>query len=60
METIINVSNLRRIYKDHEVLKGVSFSVKKGGIFAMLGSNGAGKTTTINATIRAYKKKLTV
>jgi len=48
MDTIINVSDLRKTYKDHEVLKGVSFSVKKGGIFAMLGSNGAGKTTTIN------------
>jgi len=48
MESIINVSNLKKSYKDHEVLKGVSFDVKKGGIFALLGSNGAGKTTTIN------------
>jgi ABC-2 type transport system ATP-binding protein len=30
------------------VLKNVEFSVKKGEIFALLGSNGAGKTTTIN------------
>ena len=48
METIIDVSNLKKSYKDHEVLKGVNFEVKQGGIFALLGSNGAGKTTTIN------------
>ena len=48
MESIISVSDLRKSYKDHQVLKGVSFEVKKGGIFALLGSNGAGKTTTIN------------
>jgi len=48
MSTIISVSNLKKSYKDNEVLKGISFDVKQGGIFALLGSNGAGKTTTIN------------
>ena len=48
MESIISVSELKKSYKDNDVLKGVSFEVKKGGIFALLGSNGAGKTTTIN------------
>ena len=48
MNSIISVSDLKKSYKGHAVLKGVSFEVKKGGIFALLGSNGAGKTTTIN------------
>jgi len=48
MKPIISVSGLKKSYKSQAVLKGVSFEVKKGGVFALLGSNGAGKTTTIN------------
>lgn len=43
----IEVSGLHKSYKKIHVLKGVDFSVEKGGIFALLGSNGAGKTTII-------------
>lgn len=48
MEKAIEVKGLRKSFKDTEVLKGVDFEVKRGEIFALLGSNGAGKTTTIN------------
>jgi len=44
----VQVESLRKKYKDVEVLKGVSFSIPKGGIYALLGANGAGKTTAIN------------
>jgi ABC-2 type transport system ATP-binding protein len=44
----IQVKGLRRSFKDTEVLKDVDFEVRRGEIFALLGSNGAGKTTTIN------------
>lgn len=47
-ETAIQVEDLRKSFKDTEVLKGVDFEVKRGEIFALLGSNGAGKTTIVN------------
>src|SRR5690349_13139411 len=43
----IQVDDLRKSYKNLEVLKGVSFTVEEGSIFALLGSNGAGKTTIV-------------
>ena len=43
----IQVKGLQKSYKNLQVLKGVDFEVKKGSIFALLGSNGAGKTTMI-------------
>ena len=48
MENAIEVKGLQKSFKDTEVLKGVDFEVKRGEIFALLGSNGAGKTTTVN------------
>jgi len=47
-ETAITVDGLRKSFKKVDVLKDVSFNVKKGSIFALLGANGAGKTTIIN------------
>jgi branched-chain amino acid transport system ATP-binding protein len=49
-EPILAVNNIEVIY-DHVilVLKGVSLSVPRGGITAILGANGAGKTTTLKA-----------
>lgn len=48
MNTAISVRGLKKSFKDKEVLKGVEFEVRRGEIFALLGSNGAGKTTTVN------------
>ncbi len=47
MTDSIKVTNLKKSYGDNEVLRGVTFSVKRGEIFSLLGVNGAGKTTTI-------------
>ena len=49
-ETLLDVNNIEVIY-NHVilVLKGVSLTVPKGGITALLGGNGAGKTTTLKA-----------
>lgn len=43
----IVVKNLRKSYKDLQVLEDVSFSVKRGTMLALLGPNGAGKTTIV-------------
>lgn len=47
INTAISVKGLKKSFKNCEVLKGVDFEVKKGSVFALLGSNGAGKTTII-------------
>lgn len=45
--TAIHVDRLSKSYADFEAVKGISFEVAQGEIFALLGRNGAGKTTTI-------------
>ena len=47
IETMIDVSGLKKSYKANPVLKDVSFTVRKGSVFSLLGSNGAGKTTVV-------------
>ncbi len=44
---MIRIENLKKSYKNIHALKGVSFRVPPGELFAYLGPNGAGKTTTI-------------
>jgi ABC-2 type transport system ATP-binding protein len=43
----IEVSHLKKVYSDLTAVNDISFTVKKGEIFAFLGPNGAGKTTTV-------------
>jgi branched-chain amino acid transport system ATP-binding protein len=62
-DTILSVNNIEVIY-DHVVLvlKGVSLTVPRGGIVALLGANGAGKTTTLKAIsnlLRAERGEVT-
>ncbi|MAQ36187.1 ABC transporter ATP-binding protein [Thioclava sp. DLFJ5-1] len=56
--TLLEVNNIEVIY-NHVilVLKGVSLSVPKGGITALLGGNGAGKTTTLKAISNLLKSE---
>ncbi|GHH63079.1 multidrug ABC transporter ATP-binding protein [Streptosporangium violaceochromogenes] len=41
------MEELRKSYGDFTAVKGISFEVSRGEIFALLGRNGAGKTTTL-------------
>jgi ABC-2 type transport system ATP-binding protein len=52
----IQVKGLQKSYKQLHVLKGVDFEVKKGSIFALLGSNGAGKTTIVKILTTLLKQ----
>lgn len=44
---VIEVDHVTKQFGDLKAVDDVSFSVKKGEVFALLGPNGAGKTTTI-------------
>ncbi|MFE7859991.1 ABC transporter ATP-binding protein [Streptomyces sp. NPDC057403] len=47
-EHVIEVTDLRRVYGGgFEAVRGITFSVHRGEIFALLGTNGAGKTSTV-------------
>ncbi len=56
MSYAIQIDRLKKSYGDHTVLKGLSFNVIKGEIFALLGVNGAGKTTALECieSLRKY------
>jgi heme exporter protein A len=43
----IAVEGLRKTFGRREVLKGLSFSLERGGFLSIFGPNGAGKTTTL-------------
>ena len=55
-ENIIKIEDLRKNYGDVQALKGISFEVKRGSLFAFLGINGAGKSTTINIICSTVEK----
>ena len=55
-EFAIKVRGLRKSYGSFEAVRGVSFDVEKGEIFALLGPNGAGKTTIVEILEGHIKK----
>jgi ABC-2 type transport system ATP-binding protein len=52
----IEVENLQKKFDDKAVLKGVSFTVRRGSITGFIGPNGAGKTTTIKILAGLLRK----
>ena len=46
---ILEVNDLHKSYGDHEVLKGISTTIKKGDVLALIGPSGCGKSTFLRS-----------
>ena len=60
---ILEVENLKKSFGKTQVLKGVGFSLEKGGVLSVIGSSGSGKTTLlrcINSLETADSGRITV
>ncbi len=51
MDTLLDVQEIHTFIGQYHILQGVSVSVPKGSITALLGRNGAGKTTTLKSIL---------
>ncbi|MBD7915530.1 ABC transporter ATP-binding protein [Clostridium sp. Sa3CUN1] len=55
-QTILELKNIKFGYdKNREILKGISFKVKKGEMISIVGKNGAGKSTISKLICGFYK-----
>lgn len=69
MENVIQLTNLKKVYKDTTTVDLDYITVREGEIYGFLGPNGAGKTTTMkmilslvkptSGTIEIFDEKLT-
>src|SRR5437762_2839907 len=50
-DVVLRVDNLRKRYGAQEVVRGLSFEIRRGDCFGLLGPNGAGKTTTLRCCL---------
>ena len=55
-KSMLKCEHLKKKYRKKSVVDNLSFSVKQGEVFALLGSNGAGKTTTIKMLLNLIPK----
>lgn len=55
MDDVIKVKNLSKFYSNLKAVDDLTFSVKRGTVFGLLGANGAGKSTTIECILGTKK-----
>ncbi len=48
MNNVVEIKNLTHYYGKRLIFENLSFNIREGSIFGLLGKNGTGKTTTIN------------
>lgn len=53
--SVLQISNLTKKFKQHEVIKNVNLEVPEHSIFGFLGENGSGKTTTMKMILGLLK-----
>src|ERR1700732_4337217 len=53
----LSLANVHSFYGDSHILHGVGFSLRPGGVLALLGRNGSGKTTCISTIIGFLKPR---
>jgi len=53
--TVFEVSGLTFAYADKPAIKGISFTVNKGEVVALVGANGSGKSTLVKLLLNMYK-----
>lgn len=55
MSNIVTINHFTMAFDSTNVIDNLSFNVKRGETFGLLGSNGSGKTTTIRALLGIYR-----
>ena len=48
LQSIINLVDIKKVFKNKLIFKDITFNIPKGSIFAFLGLNGSGKSTLLN------------
>ena len=53
-ETLLQVKHLCQYFGSNKAVDDVSFDIKKGEVFGLVGESGCGKTTTGRSIIKIY------